>query len=311
MKSFPAKILLFGEYSILEGSMAMAVPYPTYSGHLVFYDTVPDNQVRESGIQLLKFCTFLKDRIDRFPFLDLDRFEEEINQGLSFNSNIHQGYGLGSSGALTAAVYERYCTKDPTLPVSDLRSRLASMESYFHGTSSGLDPLVSFTGEPVLIGKDGKVTLIKGNEWKVLIKETKAFLADTGTIGKTEGFVNWFKAQMQDINYAYTINQRYIPAVNLAIESLMKGHTVTFKKAVNTVSQLQRTLFLPMIPEPFHPYFEDGVTKKEFFLKLCGSGGGGFMLGFATEETEGKLMKYEFPTEPIFLFADKGSNTNF
>lgn len=308
MKAFPAKILLFGEYSILEGSMALAVPYPTYSGHFIFYGTVTENLSLESGAQLRKFCTFLKDRIDLFPFLDIDRFEEEINQGLSFKSNIPQGYGLGSSGALTAAVYERYGTKEPTLPVSDLRSRLASMESYFHGTSSGLDPLVSFTGEPVLIGKDGKVSLIKGEDWKVLIKETKAFLADTSTIGKTEGFVNWFRAQMQDKSYSSIIHQSYIPAVNGAIKALMKGQPSTFIEAVKTISHLQRILFNPMIPEPFQPFIDIGLSKEEFYFKLCGSGGGGFMMGFVPDETEDLFMKYQFPTKPIFLFAENLKN---
>ncbi len=310
MKSFPAKILLFGEYSILEGSMALAVPYSTYSGHLSHQDTAP-NEARESGLQLLKFCTFLKENTNRFPYIDVHRFEEEINQGLCFNSNIPQGYGLGSSGALTAAVYDRYGRQDSSIPVSDLRLRLASMESYFHGTSSGLDPLVSFANEPVLIGKNGKVSITTGVEWKALIKKAKVFLADTGEIGKTEGFVTWFRAQMQDTNYASNIHQAYIPAVNRAIEALMNGQTSVFQEAVKTISQLQRTLFNPMIPEPFRKLIDAGLSQKEYFLKLCGSGGGGFMLGFVTEQREGLWMKTKFPTKPIFLFADEGVNTNY
>ena len=40
--SFSSKILLFGEYSIVVGGKALAIPYAKYSGHFAF-----DNKVLE------------------------------------------------------------------------------------------------------------------------------------------------------------------------------------------------------------------------------------------------------------------------
>ncbi len=306
MKSFPAKILLFGEYTVLIGSMALAVPFSAYSGTLSFNTTTNEVDGNESGWQLLRFCTFLKQNYEQFQFIDINRFEKEINQGLRFLSNIPQGYGLGSSGALTAAVYDRFGLHEETIKLSDLRRRLASMESFFHGTSSGLDPLVSYNGTPVLVGRDGGVSLRTDIEWHSVLNKSNIFITDTKSIGKTEGLVAWFRDQMEDEVYAIQIRDSYIPEVNRAIEALWIGCVKEFQEAIATISKLQTALFKPMIPESFLPLFEAGYSKKEFYLKLCGSGGGGFMLGFAPKKLTNLLKLYSFPAEPEYIFQDIG-----
>ncbi|GAP69112.1 mevalonate kinase [Bacteroidales bacterium 6E] len=306
MKTFPAKILLFGEYSILEGSMALAIPYPSFSGFLKIDDTPSGKLINESGILLQGFCNFLKQKHTHFPFLDIYRFEDDIKKGLIFLSNIPQGYGLGSSGALTAAVYDHYKSQEIALTVTDLRLRLALMESFFHGTSSGLDPLVSYTGQPVMIGSEGNAVLTVGNQWQNLLKKSNAFLVDSKIVGKTEGFVGWFKEQMKFKNYAAEIHQRYTPAVNQAIESLTNGNIDDFLEAAKMVSRLQIKLLKPMIPTIFQPLFESGLSTNEYTLKLCGSGGGGYMLGFLNKQITRYWQTKEFPSDPIFLLSGDG-----
>ena len=39
--------------------------------------------------------------------------------------------------------------------------------------------------------------------------------------------------------------------------------------------------FKPMIPNKFHKIWKTGIESGSYFLKLCGSGGGGYILGFA------------------------------
>ncbi len=292
--------------------MALAIPYPSYSGQLKIDGSSTENYNKESGKLLQKFCNFLKQNHTRFAFLDIARFEEEIKQGLFFLSNIPQGYGLGSSGALTAAVFDRYKTqKSTSLTVIDLRSRLASMESYFHGTSSGLDPLVSFTGQPVLIGQDGKVIQTTGNQWQNLLKKSNAFLADTKTVGKTEGFVDWFRNQMKDDGYALEVRNRYIPEVNKSINALIQGNSEEFLEAARMVSQMQLKLFRPMIPKSIQLLFEEGITNNDYLLKLCGSGGGGFMLGFSNSHKKQYWETNKFPADPIYLFVSKDDKSIF
>ena len=45
------------------------------------------------------------------PRLNWRQFERDLKQGLWFCSNSPMGYGLGSSGAVCAALYTRYASK--------------------------------------------------------------------------------------------------------------------------------------------------------------------------------------------------------
>jgi mevalonate kinase len=70
MRLFPAKLLLFGEYSVLAGSGACAFPYPGFSGSLVL-PGINDNRspaLQESNRQLKKLATYLNSlKTSRFP----------------------------------------------------------------------------------------------------------------------------------------------------------------------------------------------------------------------------------------------------
>ena len=39
---------------------------------------------------------------------DFDKLDSDLQNGMYFDSSIPQGYGVGSSGALVAAFYDRY-----------------------------------------------------------------------------------------------------------------------------------------------------------------------------------------------------------
>ena len=75
-----------------------------------------------------------------------------------FDSSIPQGYGIGSSGALVASIYDQYAEDKITILENLTRDKLLNlkaifslMESFFHGKSSGLDPLNSYLSLPILI----------------------------------------------------------------------------------------------------------------------------------------------------------------
>ncbi len=106
----------------------------------------------ESNRHLSDYLPYLKDLQEKagsWDKLDLDRFESDIKNGLYFESNIPQGYGIGSSGALVAAIYDQYLINPNKnrkiltgMEISNLKEIFSRMESYFHGVSSGLDPLL-------------------------------------------------------------------------------------------------------------------------------------------------------------------------
>ena len=109
---FYSKILLFGEYGIIEDSKGLSIPYNFFNGALKIPDSVSEKS-SQSNLILADFCLYLKGlkEID----LDLSLFETHINKGLYFDSSIPKGYGIGSSGALVAAIYDRYSNNKITL----------------------------------------------------------------------------------------------------------------------------------------------------------------------------------------------------
>ena len=112
-QAFHSKILLFGEYSIIQESMGLSVPYKNFEGQLTFSPTenIDPNFTEKSNEHLLNFSNYLKEKLVNKELeidFDLSAFQKDIENGIFFESNIPQGFGVGSSGALVAAVYHRY-----------------------------------------------------------------------------------------------------------------------------------------------------------------------------------------------------------
>jgi mevalonate kinase len=53
--------------------------------------------------------------------------------------------------------------------------------------------------------------------------------------------------------------------------------------AVHGISEFQIKHLEKMIPEPFKQIWHKGIEGDLFRLKICGAGGGGFILGITTD----------------------------
>jgi mevalonate kinase len=292
---FYGKVLLFGEYSILFNSKGLTIPYSHFTGQLSFIndDKYTDYEFAvQSNKQLEEFLGFmleLEAKNEMPCSIDFKRLSADIANGLYFESNIPQGYGIGSSGALVAAIYSRYCTnrieasesitgKD----ISRLRTVFSKLESLFHGQSSGIDPLNCYLQHPLLIHsrEDIAITGIPRSKFE---NEGVIFLVDTGKIGKTGPLVNHFLEQMRFKDYEDLFKTEYIPFVNQCISDILSGKMRSFFESLIKVSAFQLTHFTNMIPDNFLSPWQWGLETGKFQLKLCGSGGGGFLLGFTTD----------------------------
>ena len=147
------KILLFGEYGIIQDSMGLSIPYTDYNGKFLFDNKTEES--RKSNELLIKFyhhLLILQHKNELPCSLDLTQFKSDLDNGLHFDSSIPQGFGIGSSGAIVAAIYDRYCVEnkiDAESQISnedilELKNTFGKLESYYHGTSSGLDPLICY-----------------------------------------------------------------------------------------------------------------------------------------------------------------------
>ena len=303
---FYAKILLFGEYGIIENSQGLTLPYSYYKGTLKFSDLSTDFE-RTSNQNLAKFASYLTTlELPQQYRLDVDAFQKDVQNGLFFDSNIPQGYGVGSSGALVAAIFARYSfTKyDPETVSKDelknLKSVFGKIESYFHGTSSGIDPLICFMNLPILIeNKESvdRVKLDKGEAGKGAI-----FLIDSGTTGETGPMVQIFFEKMKTEGFRKTLKEEFIKYNNACIDAFLKKEMNPFFRNLKKLSVWAYEHFKPMIPESLYQAWKKGLDTNTYYLKLCGSGGGGYILGFTRDYEKASEMLSGFNKEVIYRF---------
>jgi len=281
---YPAKILLFGEYGIILNSMALAIPYPRFSGQFRLPGTYPNDHSKteeESNSELKKLLAFLLSQSDKFNFIHLERFEYEINRGLYFDSSVPVGSGLGSSGALTAAIYERYLIQPLQNDYQSIKSKLGAIETCFHGNSSGFDPLISLLKKPVMM--DSKSSIVSDFDLSPFFNHYTLFLINTHSKGNTGALVNHFMENYHHPEFKARIDNDYIPITNQVIEAVIKSDFGSFDELIAMYSKFQLSHFEAMIPQSIRKYFERGINTDDFYLKLCGSGGGGHILGIARD----------------------------
>ncbi|KIA90607.1 mevalonate kinase family protein [Kaistella jeonii] len=303
---FYAKILLFGEYGIIEDSQGLTLPYSFYKGALKFSDLDSDFE-KESNESLLKYANYLKDlELPEAYKISISKFQKDIRKGLFFDSNIPQGYGVGSSGALVAAIFERYSVKT-YLPehiskdeLKDLKKIFGEMESFFHGKSSGIDPLICYMNLPILIEN-------KENVNKVLIPASEAgkgaiFLIDSGMTGETGPMVQIFFEKMKTEGFRKTMKEEFIRYNNACIEAFLKKEMTPLFRNLKSLSVWAYEHFKPMIPESIYKVWKKGLDTNAYYLKLCGSGGGGYILGFTKDYEKAEKMLEGFHKEVIYRF---------
>lgn len=311
---FYGKILLFGEYSVIFNSMALTIPYTHFKGQLSFvsnYKYTDFEWAKESNISIKEFADYLKSLQEKGELLcpiNIERLYADLEKGLYFESTIPQGYGVGSSGALVAAIYDEYAEEkiqsDRNLSktsIFKLKAVFAQMESYFHGKSSGLDPLNCYIQYPLLIRNTSEIKTV-GIPRNKFDKNGAIFLINSGKPGKTAPLVNHFLENYKEEAYKQAIDNELIPLNNKLINTLLDGKGQEFFKLLKQLSDFQLKYFDKMIPETIREIWQEGVRTEKYLLKLCGSGGGGFMLGFTTnyEEAKSALRQQGFEIIPVY-----------
>jgi mevalonate kinase len=280
-KKFYSKIILFGEYSVIQNSRALLIPYSLFEGKLTFRR---DN-TSYIDPELKAFSLYLKQLIDssqlNFQF-DQSSFEFDISQGLYFDSTIPQGYGVGSSGALVAAIFARYEQESHSnLSIQRLKSIFSQLESHFHGSSSGVDPLISYLNSPILIQNKnelGKVSIPKFSKGKGGI-----FLLNTKRSRKTEPLVNLFLEKSRNESYFNLCEDVLKPITNRCIDNFLNVDMDLLLKNFKLLSAFQHEHFSPMIPKLYRDLWSEGLSSNDFSFKLCGAGGGGFLMGITDD----------------------------
>lgn len=307
---FYSKILLFGEYGIIKDSKGLSIPYNFYNGALKVSEN-PSAEAIKSNESLKRFSDYLAKLQEEQPELvrfNLKNLYQDIARGMYFDSSIPQGYGVGSSGALVAAFYDKYADDKITVLENLTREKLlqlktifAQMESFFHGKSSGLDPLNSYLSLPILINSKDNIEPA-GIPSQVTSGKGAVFLLDSGIVGETAPMVTIFMENLKDQGFRRMLKNQFVKHTDACVENFLQGDMKSLFANTKKLSKVVLNNFKPMIPEQFHTIWQKGIDTNDYYLKLCGSGGGGYILGFTQDLEKAKSTLKDYKLEVVYQF---------
>lgn len=270
---FPSKILLIGEYSLLLGQAGLAIPWPACSAKWAYSGQHPSSD-------LMKLLKFIETNPSINTKIDSAFFEKEIAKGLILESNIPYGYGLGSSGVLCAAVADRFGLQQSNTP-EEIYQLLKDMESFFHGSSSGLDPLVSYFNKAIYM-KQGNFEIRNLTVSDFLLKN-QIKLIDSKKERNTKSLVKIFNENINDTIYAKKMQDLSFHNGQF-IDRLFSGESSGLAEPWKEISRLSLDVFDKMIPQGLKLFWFQGLRDNSYYLKLCGAGGGGLFLVMVIDE---------------------------
>ena len=237
---------------------------------------------------------------------DLETLNKDIERGMYFDSSIPQGYGVGSSGALVAAIYDEYAENKITVLENLTRDKLlklkkifGEMESFFHGKSSGLDPLNSYLSIPILINSQDNIEPT-GIPSQTENGKGAVFLLDSGSIGETAPMVQIFMENMKQEPFRKMIKTQFIKHTDACVDDFLQGDVKSLFGNIKKLSHIVLDNFKPMIPAQFHKLWQRGIDTNDYYLKLCGSGGGGYILGFTEDLDKANDARKHYRLEIVY-----------
>ncbi len=267
-KKYPAKLLLFGEHLVLNGASSLAIPFHRYSAYWT---------KGKSSESLDDFYIYLSS----LPFVNQGKLKILKSSGYYLESNIPRGYGLGSSGALCAAVYEFTVDHNSKKLPSVVIRELSIIEDYFHGKSSGLDAYVILMNRPIIL----KGGIPKHIDIDIRAMPLNLYLIDSGQSRNSKDLISKFVKEESHEEE----KKELVRVSDKLIKDISNGNYHNLLSLVRLISQYQYDLLNYTIVGSIKPLWEEGLESNTFSIKLCGAGGGGFYLGFGNQDCFNQL----------------------
>lgn len=223
--------------------------------------------------------------------IDVDRWLRDIKEGICFRSTIPTGYGLGSSGAIVAAVADRYSAIGEFTPIES-KNILATMECCFHAQSSGIDPYICLTGQSILAqGLELKPVTVSSTDDNFAV-----CLIDTGISRSSVKAIDQFSSYLESPKNLDRLKEYYLPAVNNAIDLLLERKFDRLYEHFSAISHFQIEALSFLIDEGSKGMWGEGLQSDYFKLKICGAGQGGFLLCMTNNM---ERLKKSYPNRKI------------
>ena len=82
----------------------------------------------------------------------------------------------------------------------------------------------------------------------------------------------------------------------------LNGDLKSLFQNTKQLSKIVLNHFKPMIPKKFHQIWQAGIESNSYYLKLCGSGGGGYILGFTEDIQKAQKVLSDYKLEVVYNF---------
>lgn len=282
---YPAKVMLVGEYAVILGGSALTIPFPRFRAIVRPVKDIPSGKEKQAQ-QSFEYLGLIYDYIRDIPpgrfhaSPDLEYFAANLKKHW-LDLDIPIGFGLGSSGTVSAAIYDLYFRGADALSLKHKKEDLALIESFFHGKSSGVDALSCHAGVALRFESSGNIDTPDFNPAR-LPGDYRFFLLNSGERYDTGPLVRHFLSQMEDSRFKQAMEEEYLPLNQFLLEALLGERETDPATMLKWVSDFQLKHFRKMIPDKALDLWIEGLVSNEYYMKLNGSGGG-MMLGITHE----------------------------
>jgi mevalonate kinase len=128
------------------------------------------------------------------------------------------------------------------------------------------------------------------------------FLLDSGMVGETAPMVSLFMENMKQEGFRNMLKEQFIKHTDACVDDFLKGDIKSLFQNTKKLSKVVLNHFKPMIPAQFHELWKNGLESNDYYLKLCGSGGGGYILGFTENLERAKEALKNHKLEVVYHF---------
>jgi len=128
------------------------------------------------------------------------------------------------------------------------------------------------------------------------------FLIDSGSSGATAPMVSLFLENMKEEAFHKMMRDEFAQMTDRCVENFLKGNLKSLLSDMKSLSALVLQYFKPMIPAEFQELWKKGLETNAYYLKLCGSGGGGYVLGFTQDLEAAQKALQGYRLEVVHYF---------